>query len=641
MKNNEYIKREIVLINFLQLPFGSSNSIEIKEWENIMIRFPEKKMVVDIGALCFGRRRKISTQNDLESSYEVDIDSLMLHRVIQIKRILEEWYFELKIENKNEMTIYTLCSSLMNFLNWCDERINNYLVDLDSARDGLIMYGYEQIHLYQSEVNKIQTSNQKYNSAKIAVSIMMDVNPNIINQGLPVILAHDSDYGTESVSDIEIETYQNICKTVFRGLYDLVINEKKYPYKINILSETTHLFPSSIPIITDHNKSKVKGRMNAYNYKEGRVNKLSEIKDKFIKNSYANTAIHNAIKVIDDSNFDMNCYYRVIHASLAMQSFLSMVLIEVPMNLSVISNVEWNEVIFNKDNKSIRFTAIKPRAGYKEVSFLLPSSLKKDFNKFLKLREYLIDIIPSGENVDTLFFNIQITKQKLFKASKINGNFSYQINNRFKNYFGNEIPLITTRQFRSSIADNLVNSIGPIKASKELQNSLSTTLKYYTAGSKIKTAEELTLYFELLNGTILNTKNNLVSDTPSGKCENIGKPVKTNDGLILNVNCRQFEGCLFCEHYKVMSDEKDIRKLTSMKYVIIQTKYLSSSISHFNNIYGDLLERVDELLLLISKKSTAMKSLVERIYYEVNDDEILSNHWERKLKLLIDLEVLT
>lgn len=96
---------------------------------------------------------------------------------------------------------------------------------------------------------------------------------------------------------------------------------------------------------------------------------------------------------------------------------------------------------------------------------------------------------------------------------------------------------------------------------------------------------------------------------------------------------------MFCDKYAIHADEKDIRKITSLFYVIKETQSLASSEKHFNDLFGDVLNRIESILSAIKSQSGKQKNLVESISEDVFDRENLNTYWQHKLDMLVRLGV--
>jgi hypothetical protein len=198
------------------------------------------------------------------------------------------------------------------------------------------------------------------------------------------------------------------------------------------------------------------------------------------------------------------------------------------------------------------------------------------------------------------------------------------------------ISVITTQQIRAFKQDRLISTTDIKISSEIMQHSPGTALKHYSKGSQLEQNQQLTLFYERLNKRIITTNETLTSvSVLIGHCKssNRPKPIVTNLNII-EPDCKQPEGCLFCQHYRLHADEQDIRKLASIRYMINESRYNAVSEEHFNRVYGSTLERIESLFDSLRNLSESINELVNKIIDDVDSNENLSTYWQNKLDML-------
>lgn len=75
-------------------------------------------------------------------------------------------------------------------------------------------------------------------------------------------------------------------------------------------------------------------------------------------------------------------------------------------------------------------------------------------------------------------------------------------------------------------------------------------------------------------------------------------------------DCKTQYGCLFCVHYLVHSDEADIHKLLSFLYVIEGVRSNAPNFEFSEEIFKEVIIRVDFILDAISERSIESANLV-------------------------------
>lgn len=114
--------------------------------------------------------------------------------------------------------------------------------------------------------------------------------------------------------------------------------------------------------------------------------------------------------------------------------------------------------------------------------------------------------------------------------------------------------------------------------------------------------------------------NNELNETsikgPVGSCTLPGVPHSAETTAPIALDCRNPESCFFCDKYKVHADECDTRKIISCRYCIQRTGPLTSSVEHFEQVFGAILARIEQILDEIGRKA-ANPIMVEDIRHSV------------------------
>lgn len=203
--------------------------------------------------------------------------------------------------------------------------------------------------------------------------------------------------------------------------------------------------------------------------------------------------------------------------------------------------------------------------------------------------------------------------------------------------FGLVLP--SARQWRAYKSDWLIRKTDIATTALLLQNNKETVVKSYMAGSKISADNEMTAFLNSMHLKVIKAKETPTTDISVGHCLKHNEPRAEVSESVIQPNCHQPEGCLFCDKYRVHADEDDIRKLYSCRYVINETRTLAASEVHFEKVFGVVLNRIDSLLKFIASKNNVLSHTVERIKYEVMEEGKLSSYWASKLQMLTELAV--
>jgi integrase len=407
------------------------------------------------------------------------------------------------------------------------------------------------------------------------------------------------------------------------------------PASLNWEKKYLWVVPVNIWCMPPHVLSKreeISKRHWVWDYSNGRIKKLDEILDQFSSKHTANKALQDAENTLEKANMNPNHYFRRSRAVTASSAFFQLFLANTGMNLEEAVTLTWHDdfkIVIERQG----FRKIKSRAGYKTMSFEIQAKFITSFKKYLKLRNYLLE----NETCDLLFFSRGRTFKE--KPARLPNSFTTNFTRTLRG-IDPLIPNFGPRQWRANKSDWLVRNYDHTTAASILQNKESTLLKHYAAGSESKAIEEMGSFFEQLS--ILKRKDKSPSkflDTGVGGCSNYGHAQPAELNTPIQPNCQQPEGCLFCQHYFLHSDETDARKLISCRYCIYQTAQLSASPDHFDSIFAPVLIRIEQILGEIKKLGKSEAGMIDRVITEVEEDENLSPYWENKLQMLLELGV--
>ena len=217
------------------------------------------------------------------------------------------------------------------------------------------------------------------------------------------------------------------------------------------------------------------------------------------------------------------------------------------------------------------------------------------------------------------------------EARQIGTNFSTHFHARMRNCFGLDFN-ISPRMWRAFKADWLLSNVS-LKASViMLQNSSATMTRHYAEGSEAKVEKELSGFFSSYKNEIILSWSDADASLSVGHCQSMN-PSSLVDAEIVP-DCKQEEGCLFCDKYRAHLDRDDFKKLVSFKYILEISRPLAMRDEHFSKRVSGVIARVDEILSLMVCNSEELEGSQDEIYREVYDNEDLSTYWSMKLKLL-------
>lgn len=624
------------------LPF--EGDINLINPEQAILEFPPKG-TIDIGSICYLIRDFNSTYRKKTHGRRVELSSLDTNRIERTREIIT--LFSNKIQN-DSLSPTTVSNEArmgcIDFIDWADETGHHRaILDAPAARRAFSEYVTYLLEKYRRHEIKLNTAAVMCRHTLNFISSLFSVDD--FHNGLNI--------PTRNIREINetippSETAQGramaLCHALFHGLTQLALDYEPFPYRIQIPEYLNWnenflwVFPTPAWFRTPREVAEItpqKDKLKSYKFLEGRVATTSELTPFFSSKRIALQSKRRAIANITAANSDPRNKHRILLATHALNSFAILFLANTGINLTQLLELEWNDEYLTTSTRQ-KFKAIKWRASGKLQSFEIQSEFLKDFKLFIKLRSYLLN----GGSYRFLFFTLG-TGQKS-KPSPMKYFATRDMHSRLRR-IDPTLPSITPRQWRAGKIDWMLRNKVPMDVAADVaQNSERTLKTSYAAGSPETHKKEMTVFFENLCASVIDESQKIqgMQDSPAGHCINYGNPFSSNIENNSIPNCRNPEGCFFCDHYKVHADEIDTRKLVSCRYCIQRTAPLASSVEHFEETFGTVLNRINHLLFEISRRAKD-KHMVKRIEKSVEEDGELDSYWLAKLELLFNLDLIS
>jgi len=225
-----------------------------------------------------------------------------------------------------------------------------------------------------------------------------------------------------------IETL-NIYYQMFSQLYDLLINNKTFPYKITLPHRSWWIFPLYNSIFNVKNSV-------VLDLKNGSIFNIEEAlaRTDYTNKTKAKKTYEKRIEVIIKEILEHNIYHKKSEiimqlAQTAMDCFYMLFLGITGTNEAQALSLPWGDDDNYKHNKdTAKFRTIKYRGtnGGKIVEFQIRSGFIQDFNKFLELR-----CLRLNGNKSKLLFCRHATEQKFLSNKFIVGTTAAVISKKF------------------------------------------------------------------------------------------------------------------------------------------------------------------------------------------------------------------
>lgn len=602
---------------------------------------------IDFGAWCYLRRS--GKQRIVGKGREVAIESRCPVRTEQVAKLITQLA---ELSASGQFAPHTLKSRYKDFekfLFWCDANgRSDVLHDISSAR--------RAIHAYVFELRRQISAGAIANNAAAplqssAIRVLQEHHGIYdLDRGLNLIRENRVGYvGTPVPSDEAVGRLVGFCSHIFSGLSDLVIGFEPYPFQLKMPAflgwpdDSLWLFPARRWRVTPEETLPLtrKSFNFVFDYKRGRVREVEEIRESYFSLFTAQKAVRDTQQRIEEANADQYHDIRLKAAMIAMGAFATVFIAATGMNYAQFVSLPWTEELDQIPREPIverrHFRTIKYRANNKEVTFTISLRFAPMLRRYLELRKWIL----RGQTFDYLFFGFHD------KYSNPIGSIEpSQVSRQFINEYLDlveamtaQVPRVTARELRSAKQDFLIRHFDPVTASSLMQHSLKTAIKAYSKGSETLAQKEMGDYLSQVEETVLKRGEDPVGSAarPTGLCveEDSPRPIMIDPPA--KPNCKDQEGCLYCDKYRVHADETDARKLLSLHYCLRQTAHFAASAEEHAAVFGHLLSRIDSLLDQICNKTPEMSASIKRIRNEVDEEGKLEAYWAAKLDFLYQL----
>tara|TARA_R110002060_G_scaffold76398_1_gene86725 strand:- start:249 stop:2171 length:1923 start_codon:yes stop_codon:yes gene_type:complete len=607
--------------------------------DNIIIELNGKH--IQLGEICYlNFEKKHNKLNKKFKQLYVVPSSINLVRV-QTTKILLKHINDLLIEGIRPVTINNRVKTIINFLAYLNINNIEFILERQSIQSALAhfsQYLKHQIKIHNKEKRVGLTTGTAHNYQKWVLSFtsfILSIDSLELLSSSDLIKTNDAQrIQTEPLSNETLSLEFNQYTTIFRRFSSIILNNEPFPILFELGIERYWITQTGKVI---HKDSEILKRSGVFNFKEGREYTLDEI---ITSKRYKNTSNRNeAIKIFHKNKDKENIQTsesRLLLIFSACKAYFMHFLFLTGENDSTAASILFNDD-YSITNSDKHFKSIKWRANGQTVKYDIQSEFIEDFQIYIRLRNFLLK--HYNEKHNQLFLNLLHGQ---LVAAPNNGSHSSIIRTQSSSLFKENNFIATSKTIRVTKSLWVRKHYGSSLSSYILQHSNKTSNSNYTGITPEETDEELAIYYSELTNQLLDAPG-IEKSTASGNCvdPNMPQPISIplfNDKL--TVDCSDQKSCLFCDKYKLHTDEEDIRKLLSLKYIIAQSEHLSASSEHFNRVYKLLLVRIEKLLDQIKALGDEKATLIIDVNQQVFEHEKLSEYWSRKLELLNELGII-
>ena len=583
-----------------------------------MVLVSEDKRSVFVGALAFKEKGRRGT------SVSVVAESLCDERVPVIQKYIYEGLGRKMLGGIREATFITEVQDFVRFGFWADANGHqDYLICPSAYRKALIAYT-EMLNdrLRNKEISQNSASSSQRvpfdNSHLLFPENTLDIVGGI--QRIPVAtkmqLSANKD-NTKRLGDIDIVFPYHTA--IFRGLAKFVCGGYIFPFKLQLPKEDCWVIPSRRGFaLTKQQVEKTDSRFRIWDIQTGELKKISDFPT--ANQKYVSEKINEMAEALLAANADHRHDIRQFLAKFAHDSFLVMFEAVTGINESDARKMRWSGD-YTITRKAIGLKSVKHRAN-KQVEYFITDIFESDLKLFFSLRQYLV-----GEHDYPYFFVGQYARDQLGSPlEKLHASVILRHGQRVKNNMDNTIPILSYQLLREYRSKELLKENDPEIAAALSNHTVDTLANNYIKPSVAEAEYELTTYYKKVVVRVDEVRLSL-TDTPAGACEDYGHPVKLLDVASVEPDCKNFQGCLFCDHFVVHARREDIVKLNSLLFVVSSSTDVCDTPEIYHAIYDPIINKVNSLLKGISELSPEMASLCRAVEQEVFVQERLTVYW--------------
>jgi hypothetical protein len=638
MSNYTTINPIIYTIEEISKLFEKDDTYSFNRVDNIVIQFGSS--FHHLGRIYY-KNIKITKKNNRKLS--VDLDSIDVAAIQFLKKLIS-YLSDSMLDGKRVRTLSSFTGYIISIFKYIRKNRISLLCNKESIQsfiDSYTDYLLHQIKIYDRSLKLGLSTHtaQTYQSRVISFfSYVIEIEESELTGGLFIIQRNNNQVQSAlALNDDAFAQQFNFYTQIFRQFSNIVLDHIEIPTSVNINNEQLWLAPSYTQWLKPKHKKTI--GLRGFNYDNGHFYTVEELELLDHNKGKKRYQLGQHVTQAGDATVKVNLEYstlRLLLAAWACRAYFMHFLIVTGENDSTAATLMFEAKFLTERNEQ-NFKSIKWRANGVTVNYDIQNEFVADFQRYIKLRSYLIDYYQ--QDYKALFISAAVSK--LTKLST-KGDVSCSFRKLFALQFTGTPLTGTSKSFRVSKSLWVRVNFGTGISSYIMQHNNKTADSHYTDKDEEKSAEQLSDFFVELNNQLL-TEPLPVIPIPSGNCTETSKPEPLNSVPInsaITVKCGNHEGCLFCNKYRIHADEADIRKLFSVKYLIIQSQNLAASQEHFDSVYKPVLTRIEDLLEHIGDKQPSCLTLIKNVRKEVFEQELLSEYWYRKLELLDNLGLL-
>ncbi|SDT96168.1 hypothetical protein [Geopseudomonas guangdongensis] len=646
--SNEFVQRQVITVDYKDV------NIEVIQPQLAVLAADNPvdpgPLYIDVGALCYRRRNRSTNQ---QIGTPVDISSLDNSRIPFVRALIEE----LRLSQSSSRAIHQFVLSRY-FVDWLDVQEQPYYFDnVASMKNAYCEYTRNLLHRVNSsgiggQPLKQVTASQYQSGALTVVRLATGLSEPEV-KGITTLITKRRDQASHvnlklPSADEQAKTFATLLSFIDEAHRILVGNgevplhlvspsgESCYLYTVEVDSGRTKTADFSIANLLL--KSPVFPTLDQVKVHFGLVDDRKAIES-------ARGAYRSSRRMYEKNNKDFRSALRQRFGNHAVVAGMLAFIAATGCNLSVAQALEVDTLEFVPSTKGKRFSGTKGRAGGKTVVPEFGLRFAPVFQKYLKLREWVLNGSDSALVFPYLSAKHGITQ---VGGSSIDA---------LRMLFSKTLPRtmwVTPRQWRKNVSYQYVKLSGGdmTLTAEKLSNTEDMVRQAYSRPALEDFAGEMASFFEAMHQAAVDRTRTVeripvrILDekrpeavTGAGACEKAPEtqPERAQGftELAPTPTCRDPETCLFCEFYAVHADEEDMRRLLSLRYLIQSIKH-KQPIDHWQSKFGPTVHRIDEVLSAMQDADGDSQSTINRVREEVESGD-LDEFWAIHFDTLVTL----
>lgn len=592
---------------------------------------------IDVGAFCFILRLQ-NSRTVSRAVRLVDESSFDVRRVAPVRRLLAHICDRMLSGGTRHTTMLTQTNRYFTFFDFCDAKgYQNALFDVDVANAALVAYFSTVFDDWRKHSVSAKHARRLQCDARSALQAIYE-DDDLGHLLIPIIASDRSVTNTSVPDESDQGKVLALCQSLFDGFFELSYGFAPFPFRLEL--------PRYLPwprhylwifakqnwynkfVVPSDSDAEDEGHV-AYDYNEGRIKTIAEA-ELACNPGNAKEIVKKAQSKQRDANLNRRDAARLRAASIAHNVFFLQFLANTNMNFTDARELSWSDD-YGVETERQNFRTIKWRAGGKECKFEIESAFLPAFKKFLQIRGFILNGLECG------FLFVSLGRTGKEAPHMVGATFLTSIYNTLR-LIDPDLNAIMSRQLRVKKADFAISRADLETTAGLLQNSPSTLLKNYTAGSETKHLQEMSAFFDAFSeaARLVVARNGSTTAIPAGNCSEVGRIEPLDSAAPIEVSCRKSEGCLFCKSFRLHADGEDARKILSCMQYVQFMSVTATDKEEIDSVYEKVLERGEQLLNIIEQHSPGT---VESIRDDV-DEGNLTVYWQAKVEMLRDVGVI-